>query len=67
MLLAILLFLATYVLLLLLPDHRYIVALCSAALFILLGILPVQSALRRHQLERHSDAGGDDGRRPAVH
>ena len=45
MLLAILLFLATYVLLLLLPDHRYIVALCSAALFILLGILPVQSAL----------------------
>ena len=41
MLLALILFLATYVLLLALPKYRAYVALCSAAAFVILGILPV--------------------------
>jgi len=43
MLLALILFIATYVLLLLLPKYRAHVALASAAVFVALGILPAQS------------------------
>jgi len=39
--LALVMFLATYVLLLLLPKYRAHIALASAALFVILGILPV--------------------------
>ena len=42
---AIILFALTYILLLAMPNRRAIVALCSAALFILLGILPVEKVL----------------------
>ena len=38
MLIALLLFAATYVLMLLLPKRRPIVALCSAAIFIISGM-----------------------------
>ena len=41
MVLALVMFLATYVLLLLLPKYRAHIALASAALFVILGILPV--------------------------
>jgi len=40
MILALILFLATYVLMLVLPKYRHIVALASAALYVILGILP---------------------------
>ena len=40
MILALILFLVTYVLLLALPNHRAYIALGSAALFVILGILP---------------------------
>jgi len=45
MVLALILFALTYILLLVLPDYRYLIALCSAAVFILTGILPAQNAL----------------------
>ena len=41
MVLALVMFLTTYVLLLLLPKYRAHIALASAALFVILGILPV--------------------------
>ena len=41
MILALVLFLLTYVLLLVLPNYRAYVALASAALFVILGILPL--------------------------
>lgn len=41
LILALVLFLITYVLLLLLPNHRAYVALASATLFIIFGILPI--------------------------
>ena len=41
MVLALVMFLTTYVLLLLLPNYRAHIALASAALFVILGILPV--------------------------
>ncbi|MBO4854455.1 MAG: arsenic transporter [Oscillospiraceae bacterium] len=44
MLLALLLFGVMYVLLLLLPEQRYLVALGAAAAFIILGFLPLSSA-----------------------
>ena len=45
MILALALFAVMYVLLLILSDKRWIVALATAAVFIILGILPVGSAL----------------------
>ena len=45
MILALALFAVMYVLLLILSDKRWIVALATAAVFIILGILPVDSAL----------------------
>lgn len=42
MILALCLFLVMYVLLLLLPEKKYIIALTTAAIFVLLGILPIQ-------------------------
>ena len=42
---ALILFLATYVLLLILPNHRAYVALLSGVIFIVSGILPVEDAL----------------------
>ena len=44
MLIALLLFAATYVLMLLMPKRRPIVALCSAAIFVISGMLPLQRA-----------------------
>ena len=44
MVLALILFAVMYVLLLILSDHRWIIALAAAALFMVLGILPVSSA-----------------------
>ena len=40
MVLALIIFIVTYVLMIALPKWRYLVALCSAALFLILGILP---------------------------
>lgn len=45
MILALILFAAMYVLLLTLPERRWIVALCAAAVFMLVGILPPLAAL----------------------
>ena len=45
MIYALLLFAATYILMLLLPKRRPIVALCSAAVFLASGMLPVGQAL----------------------
>ena len=45
MLIALMLFAATYVLMLLLPKRRPIVALCSAAIFIISGMLPLRQAV----------------------
>ena len=44
MLIALLLFAATYVLMLLMPKRRPIVALCSAAIFVISGMLPLRRA-----------------------
>ena len=44
MLIALALFAATYVLMLLLPKRRPVVALVSAAIFIVSGMLPLRSA-----------------------
>ena len=40
MVLALIIFIATYVLMIALPKWRHLVALCSAALFLVLGVLP---------------------------
>ena len=45
MLLALLLFAAMYVLLLVFAEHRWIIALAAALVFVLVGILPVSAAL----------------------
>lgn len=44
-LIAILIFIATYILLLVLPKYRTYISLFSALLFVLIGILPFQKAL----------------------
>lgn len=41
LILALVLFLITYVLLLVLPNYRAYIALASAALFVILGIIPL--------------------------
>ena len=43
---ALLIFVAMYVLLLIFSERRWIIALAAAAIFILMGILPVYSAIR---------------------
>ena len=45
MVLALIIFIATYVLIIALPKWRHLVALASAALFLILGILPAASIL----------------------
>ena len=45
MTLAIMLFAAMYVLLLVFSEKRWIIALCAAAVFMITGILPVSAAL----------------------
>ena len=45
MVLALILFVAMYVLLLIFSEKRWIIALAAAAVFLALGILPVGSAL----------------------
>ena len=47
MLLALLLFAAMYVLLLVFAEHRWIIALSAALVFVLAGILPVSAAWRQ--------------------
>lgn len=42
---ALILFGLTYILLLSLPKHRAYVALCSAAIFVILGIVPFKEVL----------------------
>ena len=53
MLQALILFLCTYVLMILLPNRRWIVALVSAAVFVALGI----ARYMRLAFTRHSDVG----------
>ena len=45
---ALLIFIAVYVLLLLLPNYRAISALAAAAVFVLLGIVPLGEIGRAH-------------------
>ncbi len=45
MILALILFIATYALLLIFPKYRAYVALISAAVFVILGIMPLNKVL----------------------
>ena len=67
MITALIIFFATYILMLSLPNHRAYVALCSAAVFIVLGVISPVDAFFAVDWNIILIAYGHNGRSRAVY
>ena len=53
-LLAVILFVITYILMLTIPKYKSYIALGTALIFIIIGILPIDKVYKRNRLSNHN-------------